>query len=716
VSGPECSLVIVESPAKSKTIHRILGRGFLVKASFGHVMDLPKRSFGIDVEMNFEPTYKVLAQRAPVVRELKSLAKDAPMVYLATDPDREGEAIAYHLVLALKLPEGRFRRVTFHEITPEAVEKAFRNPGGLSNPRIQAQQVRRCLDRIVGYRLSPLLWEKISKRLSAGRVQSVALKFVVDREREIRAFKSEEYWEIVARFRKDSRTFEARLAHLDGQPARLGARAEAERAATEIRAAAHIVRRVTREHKTERPFPPLNTSLLQQRASVELGFAPKRTMIVAQQLYEGIDLGGAGPVGLITYMRTDSFRIAPEALSACRAWIRAAFGEAYVPPAPQNYRSPRAAQEAHEAIRPTHVEKTPDSIRGFLTADQYRLYRLIWNRFVASQMKEAVYLSTEVEIAAGRATLLARGRLPVFDGFTRLLRPAEKDHQPLPDLAEGERLQLETIEPQQHFTQPPPRYTEAGLIKVLEQHGIGRPSTYAPTLATLVDRGYVRIAERRLVPTELGTLVTEKLERHFQNFINAKFTAEMEESLDSIEEGKADATQVVSAFYRDFTLELEKASIEMASERERRVDQPCPRCGGGMTVRWTRFGKLIQCASESCGQKVTPEESHVPGQKCGGCGSPMALRFGRRGKFLSCIRYPECSFTRSIVRDRVVNVPEGIDLRCEKSLHPMAVRVSRRGAFLGCTGYPQCRNAKRIPPSWLVALSPRSSQRVEEPE
>jgi DNA topoisomerase-1 len=462
-----------------------------------------------------------------------------------------------------------------------------------------------------------------------------------------------------------------------------------------------VVSEIAQEEKSERPFPPLTTSLLQQRASVELGFSAKRTMMTAQQLYEGVDIGD-GRTGLITYMRTDSFRISGEALESVRRYIRKEFGDDYVPERPHFWRSKAQAQEAHEAIRPTHVDKSPESLRRYLTNDQYRLYRLIWTRFVACQMKEARFLLTQVQIQAGRCTATANGREMKFDGYLRMSR-AGRDDQILPKLAKGEELKVRDIVPSRHFTEPPPRFTEAGLIKMMEKHGIGRPSTYAPTVATIIERGYVRLEERKLIPTELGILVTEKLERHFADFINAGFTAAMEEKLDKIEEGQSDWVGLLREFYAGFVREIEKASVEMTAEGGTVGGEPCPKCGGAMGLRWTRFGKLVQCESEACAYKKPSAESVVPGQTCSQCQSPMGMRFGRRGKFLACTRYPDCTYTRSIVRGKVVNVTEGTV--CEKSGHPMAVRMSRRGPFLGCTGYPACRNSKKIPAGWLSSLS-----------
>ncbi|HVR87574.1 MAG TPA: type I DNA topoisomerase, partial [Planctomycetota bacterium] len=544
-------VVIVESPAKARTINKILGSGFVVKACMGHVRDLPERAFGIKVENNFQPTYQTIKGKTKIVSDLKAITRQAETVYLAPDPDREGEAIAWHLVETLKIPRERARRITFNEITKRGVEEAFKRPGDISMPRVNAQQARRFLDRIVGYKLSPLLWKKVGRGLSAGRVQSVAVRLIVEREREIKAFQPEEFWTIIAKLDQHGVTFSATLAKLDGKEIGLASETTEKRPylqvshadqstslVEELRREVFKVVDVRQKDRQEPPPPPFTTSLLQQQASTRLHFSAKRTMMVAQQLYEGVELGSEGAVGLITYMRTDSFRIAHEALDEVRALIRRDFGANYVPDKPVLRAARKGAQEAHEAIRPTYVTRKPDEIKPYLSEEQYRLYRLIWRRFVACQMKPAQYLLSEAEIQAGRATFFAKGRELKFDGFTALLGPAlGPDQQILPALAAGDEPILKDLVGAQHFTEPPPRYTEASLVKALERNGIGRPSTYAPILSTIQERGYVRNEERKLFPTELGTLINDKLVKHFNEIMELGFTAKMERNLDDIEDG-----------------------------------------------------------------------------------------------------------------------------------------------------------------------------------
>lgn len=697
------TLVIVESPAKARTLQKILGPGYIVRASLGHVRDLPPRKFGIDVGNSFEPTYSLLSKRKDVIRDLRALASDADRVLLATDPDREGEAIAWHLTEALKLPAAKTGRVTFREITHDGIRAAFERPGSLAMDLVHAQQARRLVDRIVGYRLSPLLWRKIAKRLSAGRVQSVALKFVVDREREIAAFQRREYWTVSARLAKDGTAFEAKLIRTD-----LASEAEARAVVEELRGARFEVTAFEESETLDRPFPPFTTSLLQQRAAIELGLSAKRTMQIAQQLYEGIDLGARGTTGLITYMRTDSTRVAGSAIHAARRAIEETFGPSYVPDKPNQFKS-RApgAQEAHEAIRPTRLDLPPEAARKHLTPEQFRLYRLIWDRFLASQMAPARFLARRAEIRAGRRVLETRGRRLLFDGHHRLGRAARTEEQDVPKLSPGESLHLLGLEPKQHFTEPPPPYTEASLIKALEKHGIGRPSTYAPTLATLTERGYVRIQARKLKPTDLGVVVIEKLERHFDRFLHAGFTAEMEAHLDRIEEGAVGWTEVVKGFYEGFMPELERAEREMTPVTGP-AGEACPKCGASMQSRFSRFGRIVECP---CGFKKPAQADIVPGQTCDQCGAAMAIKWSKRGRFLSCARYPDCKFTRSILRgDKVVRVPAGFDEKCPRCGKPLGLKGSFRGPFLGCNGYPACRFAKKVPREWKIPLYPRSRE------
>lgn len=758
-------LVIVESPAKSKTINKILGDGYYVTSSMGHVRDLPVRpragDIGVDIEDNFTPRYKILNKKKELVKDLKYLADQAKEVLLASDPDREGEAIAWHLVSALDLPEKKYKRITFNEITKDAVLEALKKPRDIAMDLVNAQQARRIIDRIVGYKLSPLLWEKIATRLSAGRVQSVALKFIVDREREIRAFKPEEYWLISADFKTGEITFNARLARADGKTIEIKNRAEVERILEELKKSDFIAASVTAKERLDRPYPPFTTSLLQQRASTELGFTSKRTMMLAQRLYEGVNLGEAGPTGLITYMRTDSMRIASSALAQARQFINENFGKQYLPDAPNMYKTKsKGAQEAHECIRPTHIEYTPESIKKHLDNDQYRLYSLIWRRFIACQMTPAVYNVTEVVIKAGKYEFVARGRELKFDGYFKVYRTKTVDEeQQLPAIEKGTKFDLPAIKPVQKFTEPPPRYSEASLVKALEKNGIGRPSTYVPTLTTIQSRGYVIAEGRQLIPTELGFLVTENLEKHMASFVDSRFTAEMEAELDKVEEGKADWVKILDSFYKDFEKELAKAARDMVQIRDT-IDGRCDKCGSGMIVSWNRNGKKYVCSKQECGNQKFSPASIVKGELCERCSSEMVIKLGRFGKFMACSKYPECKFTKTILRgDRVVRVPDGQMPNCPgfeacakfpdcaytvfavrkgrapaepeakptecpkcggRIVHrdcgkPMLVRYTRRGPFLGCSQYPNCRGIGKIPKEWIVELV-KVSDKLEQEE
>jgi DNA topoisomerase-1 len=714
-------VVIVESPAKAKTINKILGTGFVVKACMGHVRDLPERAFGIKIENAFEPTYQTIRGKGKVLAELRRATKGAEAVYLAPDPDREGEAIAWHLVEALKISPGRARRVTFNEITKRGVTEAFKEPKEISMPRVNAQQARRFLDRIVGYKLSPLLWKKVGRGLSAGRVQSVAVRLIVEREREVKAFKPEEYWTIIARLDKNGQLFNAVLAALDGKEIGLLSEstekhlliqvssADAARAVVEeLRSQAYEILEVRQRERAEHPPTPFTTSLLQQQASIKLRFSAKRTMMVAQQLYEGIELGSEGSVGLITYMRTDSFRVADEALAEVRDHIGARFGAAYLPEKPILRAKRKGMQEAHEAIRPTYVNRTPDELKSFLTEDQFRLYRLIWRRFVASQMRPAQYLLTEATIRAGRATFSAKGRELKFDGFTALLGHAlRKDEQILPPLAAGDRPGLKELLSEQHFTEPPPRYTEASLVKALERFGIGRPSTYAPILSTIQDRGYVRNEERKLFPTELGILINDKLVKHFDTLVSTGFTAHMEKDLDRIEDGEAPWTTVLKDFHDHFAADLEKAKSEMESEKGQEASGvACEKCGKPMLVRWNKYGRFLGCSGfpECRSTKSLPSEE-AKGETCDLCKAPMVIKSGRLGRFLACTRYPDCRGTKSLPRgNKRLEIPKDWKEDCDKCTKPMRIRYGRRGGFIACSGYPDCKNTKRFPREWFKDL------------
>jgi DNA topoisomerase-1 len=706
-------VVIVESPAKARTINKILGSGYVVKACMGHVRDLPERAFGIDVEKDFEPTYQTIRGKGKILTELRQATRSAPSVFLAPDPDREGEAIAWHLIEALRIPSEKAKRVTFNEITKRGVLEAFRRPGSISMHRVNAQQARRFLDRIVGYKLSPLLWRKVGRGLSAGRVQSVAVRLIVEREREIQAFKPEEYWTITARLDKDGAAFTAALVRLDGKEIGLVSEstdkrplvpisneATARALAEELRGVPYEVVSVQSRARSEPPPPPFTTSLLQQQASIKLHFSAKRTMMVAQQLYEGVELGDEGSVGLITYMRTDSFRVADEALAEVRDLIEKPILRA----------RRKGMQEAHEAIRPTYVHRTPEDLKPYLTEDQFRLYRLIWRRFVASQMKPAEYLLTEAEIRAGRATFVAKGRELKFDGFTQVWGHAlRKDDQILPPLAAGDRPRLVELLPEQHFTEPPPRYTEASLVKTLERYGIGRPSTYAPILSTIQERGYVRLEDRKLFPTELGILINDKLVKHFNDIMNTGFTARMEKDLDRIEDGKERWVDVLRRFYDAFIGDLDRAKEEMESEKgQEAAGVVCDRCGRPMLVRWNRYGRFLGCSGfpECRGIKHLPSEE-AKNEKCDQCGAPMVIKSGRLGRFLACTRYPECRGTKSLPRgNKRVEIPKDWKEDCDKCGRPLRIRYGRRGGFIACTGYPECKNTRRFPREWFKDVRP----------
>jgi DNA topoisomerase-1 len=717
------AVVIVESPAKAKTINKILGSRYVVKACMGHVRDLPERAFGIKVENDFEPTYQTIRGKGKILTELRQATRGASEVYLAPDPDREGEAIAWHLVEALKIPKGKAKRVTFNEITKRGVEEAFKHPGEISMPRVNAQQARRFLDRIVGYKLSPLLWKKVGRGLSAGRVQSVAVRLIVEREREIKAFKPEEYWSITAFLDKAGAVFSASLVKLDGREIGLASESTEKRPlqpissagpakglVEELKGAEFRVAGVQQKERQEQPPTPFTTSLLQQQASIKLRFSAKRTMMVAQQLYEGVELGSEGAVGLITYMRTDSFRIADEALSELREMIGRKYGPAYVPEKPIVRARRKGMQEAHEAIRPTYVNRTPEELRDFLTEDQFRLYRLIWRRFVASQMNPAQYLLTEAEIHAGRAVFQARGREMRFDGFTQVWGHAlRKDEQILPPLAEGDVPALKELRPEQHFTEPPPRYTEASLVKALERYGIGRPSTYAPIISTIQERGYVRNEERKLYPTELGTLINDKLVKHFNDIMNTGFTSRMEKDLDRIEDGETGWVEILKSFYGAFVGDLDKAKDEMESEKGQEASGVvCEKCQKPMLIRWNKYGRFLGCSGfpECRNTKSLPSEE-AKGEKCDLCQAPMVIKSGRLGRFLACTRYPDCRGTKSLPKgNKRLEVPKDFKEDCDKCGKAMRIRYGRRGGFIACSGYPDCKNTKRFPKEWYKDLKP----------
>jgi DNA topoisomerase-1 len=706
--GRVSQLVIVESPTKAKTLTRyltpILGTGVRVQASYGHVRDLPESKLGVDTEKAFEPTYEVLAGSKKVVSQLRSAAKGAEQVWLATDLDREGEAIAWHVAYAMGLANGavddRVRRVVFSEITPEAIEEAFRHPRAIDKPLVDAYQARRVLDRLVGYKLSPLLWKKVRPGLSAGRVQSVALRLVVDREREILAFVPVEYWTIEVPFdtqKPQPERFLSSFHSVGGHKIEIGTEEDAARHVEAIRAAGtYTVKEVRKREQKQNPPRPFITSTLQQEAARKLSFSARKTMVLAQQLYEGVELGPEGQVGLITYMRTDSVHLAPSAVKEVRELIGSRYGEQYLPSKPRVFRSKKGAQEAHEAIRPTHAARIPDDIARYLDADQLKLFRLIWERTIACQMAEALFDQTSVDIAAGDHLLRATGRVMLFDGFLVVYRegrddePEEAEGQ-LPELVEGQPLTLVDVLPTQHFTQPPPRFTEASLVKALEENGIGRPSTYAATLSTLVDREYISIDQRRIFPTDTGMVVTDLLVEHFPQIVDLKFTASMEEDLDEIALGHKDWPEVLRQFYDPFERLLEKKDKEINRDDliKETTEEKCPVCGGEMMVKLGRYGKFLSCAkypdckgTRQIDGTQRPEPKEVPGEVCEECGAPMLLRHGRYGEFLGCSKYPDCKFVRN----------KTIGGKCPKCGDgKLAQRRTRRGkAFYGCTKYPDC--------------------------
>jgi DNA topoisomerase I len=706
------SVVIVESPAKAKTLGKYLGKDFEVKASMGHIADLPGGELGIDIEKDFRPTYEVLPDRKKVLAELRRAVKGADRVYLAPDPDREGEAIAFHLKDRLRISEDKVFRVAFNEITKNAVLEAFQHPGKIDAARVNAQQARRILDRLVGYKLSPLLWEKVTRGLSAGRVQSVAVRLIAEREKEIEAFKPDEYWKAAVDLagRDASGTFTAELRKIAGKPARIANEKEAADVRRGLEAARFAVARVEERERADAPKPPFHTSSLQQQGSIRLRFRAKRTMMIAQQLYEGIEIGAEGPVGLITYMRTDSFRIADEALAACRAHIESACGKEWLSPKPNVYASPKGAQAAHEAVRPTDVNRTPEAMKSFLTRDQQKLYQMIWERFVASQMAPARVAVTEISVEGGDYLLQARGRRVLFPGFTRIWKESgapggSAEDKILPAVAQGETLDTRKVDLSRHFTQPPPRFTEATLVKTLEKLGIGRPSTYAPILSTIQERGYVRLTERKFFATDIGKAVTDLLVGSFPKILDVDFTSKMEEDLDKIEEEKSDWVNILRNFYKVFEKDLARAHKEMPDLKKNpaRSDKTCPVCGGCLVYRYNRFGRFLGCEKypacrttvsvDAKGEAVVPHETEY---KCQVCGKPMMFRTGRRGPFLGCSGYPDCRNTLSVDAEGRPVTPEPGQETCEKCGKPMVVKRGRRGPFIACSGYPDCKNAKPL--------------------
>jgi DNA topoisomerase-1 len=705
------NLLIIESPAKARTIKRYLGPDFMIMASVGHLKDLPVSSLGVDIENGFKPQYVTIKGKGKILRGLKTAGKKAEAVYLAPDPDREGEAIAWHIAEELKSGEPKIYRVLFNELTANAIREAVSSPQGLNRDKFESQQARRILDRLVGYQISPLLWSRMKRGgLSAGRVQSVAVRMICDREREIHAFESEEYWSLTAHLEsEDPPPFEARFFKYNGKKTDLKNEEQTLGIVTEIGEQAFSVLKVSKKAKKKNPPPPFITSLLQQEAYRKLGFSAKKTMSIAQNLYEGIELGKMGQIGLITYMRTDSFRLSKDAISQAREVIDQTFGRDYLPVKPNYYRSRKGAQEAHEAIRPTAAEIDPETVSPYLSKDQLSLYTLIWKRFLACQMKSAIMDQTQAEIVAGNAMFKATGSVVIFKGFTTLYEEGQnnsgtrKDRESrLPPLKEGQVLKLVKLEPAQHFTQPPPRFTDATLIKALEENGIGRPSTYATILSNISGREYVSVEKRRFKPTELGFLVTDLLVKGFPDILDTAFTAQMETNLDRIERGEVKWTEVLEQFYESFRKELERAQQEMKGEVS--TDVSCPECNRPMAIKSGKNGLFLACTgypkctftsnfSRDEKGKILLETASKPGKEvgiCDKCGRPMVLKKGKFGSFVACSGYPDCKNIWSKAGTTTTNVP------CpeEDCQGVLVERTSKKGRkFYGCNQYPKCRFA-----------------------
>jgi len=698
-------LIVVESPAKVKTLQKFLGEDYVIKASVGHIKDLPENELGVDLRKDFEPEYVIIPGKGKVLRELKKATKGVEDIYLGPDPDREGEAIAWHIAEEIGDEDKNIYRVLFNEITKKAVLDALSRPGRLQQSKYEAQQARRILDRLVGYQISPVLWEKVRRGLSAGRVQSVAVRIICEREREIQNFVSKEYWSLTATLkgRNSPIAFDAQLVKWKGKKAELANGSEALALKKALESVPYMVSKIVEQEKQRHPLPPFITSRLQQEAYRKLSFSAQKTMRIAQGLYEGVDLGKIGTVGLITYMRTDSPRISSEAVHQVRDWIKGRFGETFLPSKPNVYKSRKSAQEAHEAIRPTSIDFEPDKIRDHLEKDQWALYKLIWDRFVASQMASAIFQQTTIEIKAGDATFTAVGTIPTFQGFMILYVEGEDnrlsgdkkdengdDGKKLPVLSEGEVLELLGLTPKQHFTQPPYRFSEATLIKELEEKGIGRPSTYAMILSTIKEKGYVGLEKSKFFPTELGLVVNDLLVVSFPDILDIEFTAQMEENLDKIEEGEKGWVETLKEFYISFQKDLEMAKVSMRDIKREQIptDAVCERCGSKMVKRWGKRGYFLACSSyPKCRYtrevEGNEEKNGETDARCEKCGSPMVIKNGKFGRFLACSNYPACKFTQ----------PLNTGIHCpQKDCDGMIVeRRTRKGrTFYSCTNYPRC--------------------------
>ena len=687
-------LIIVESPAKARTISRFLGSGYKVEASQGHVRDLPKSEIGVGPENDFDPKYITIRGRGEILARIRKEAKNASRIYLATDPDREGEAISWHLAHILGIPEDEACRIEFHEVTKKAVQAAVKNPRTIDMGRVDAQQARRVLDRVVGYKISPLLWTKVKKGLSAGRVQSVATRMVVTREEEIEAFIPEEYWDVYANAQAGTSknvTFRVRLAAVDQRKAPLSSGEEARAAVARLQKAALTVTQVNRGEKRKNAPAPFTTSSLQQEAGRKLNFSTAKTMQVVQTLYEGVDLAGEGTQGIVTYIRTDSVRISDEAMQALRGYIPERFGPDYLPETPNAFKGRANAQDAHEAIRPTDVTRTPESIKDSLSKDQYNLYRLIYNRFVASQMKPAVYETMSVEIGGDGLALRFYGEKKTFDGFTAVYEEStdedeERPDSKLPVLQEGDKIRLSAIEPEQRFTQPPPRYTEASLVRAMEEKGIGRPSTYAPTITTIISRGYISKEKKRLYPTELGRMVNALMEKYFTDIVDTDFTADLETRLDGVEAGKTEWKTIIRDFYPAFERDLEVAAseIEKVEVKDEVSDVPCDKCGTLMVYRMGRFGRFLACPNFPECRNAKPILTYIE-VPCPKCGARLMEKISKKTKrrFYGCERYPECDF---------VSWERPVAERCGKCGSYMVRKVGSHGEVWHLCANEQCRS------------------------
>ncbi len=719
------SLVVVESPAKAKTINKYLGKDFKVVASMGHVRDLPKSKLGVDVEEGFEPSYEVIASRKKVLKELKDEAKKASEIFVATDPDREGEAIGWHL--AEELGSGnrkKIRRLMFNEITKKGVLSALEKPTTIDKKMVDAQQARRVLDRLVGYKISPLLWDKVRRGLSAGRVQSVALKLVCDREREIEAFVAEEYWNITARLAAGvPPEFDAKLLKKNGANIKITNEAESTAAVNDLKKARWIVESVSTKERKKGAVPPFITSKLQQASR----FPVKKTMMIAQQLYEGVELPGEGSVGLITYMRTDSTRVSDQALTEVRQFIGEKYGPDFVPEKPIYYRAKADAQDAHEAIRPTSLQYHPDAVRAHLTHDQYYLYKLIWNRFVASQMPAATFDETTVDITAADYLFRVKGSVPKFAGWMAVYNQeaavpaadertapgpdatsAEDDESTglLPPLAQGDELTLRELKPEQKFTQPPPRYSEATLVKALEENGIGRPSTYASIISVIQAREYVNKTEGRFKPTMLGRMLVERLlSPAFDDILDVNYTRELEEDLDKIEQGSSDYESTLSSFYKKFQKDLKRAEKEMPDIKAGQpTEEVCDKCGKPMVIKAGKFGLFLACSGYPDCENTRELEKPDPGtedieETCENCGKPMVVKRGRFGQFLACTGYPDCKTTRKIITTKqgvtAAKPDQLLEEKCPKCDSHLVLKQGRFGEFTACSNYPTCKYVKQ---------------------